>query len=237
MGTRKKTARLAGGIYLALVVLGVISLLLVPSQLYVWDDPMANMANIREHESLFRMGIASGLLGFLAYLILPLILYKLLNPVNKTAAVLMVTLAVASVPITFANTGHLFEILRLISDAPYLEVYSEDQTASKIMGHLLGYNDGNLIAQLFWGTWLFPFGYLVYRSGFLPKLLGALLMLGSLGYTLDFLARVVWPEYRELALAGFMTLPASIGEIGACLWLLIMGARSEGEAAAGIEEM
>lgn len=233
MSYRKKNARIAGAIYLMLVVLGIISLLLVPSQLYVWDDPLATMQNIKAGESLFRVGIASGLLAFLVYLILPLVLYKLLVPVHKTAAVLMVALAVASVPISFANTSHQFEILRLISGDTYLEVYNQGLLASKVMGHLLAYNDGNLIAQLFWGTWLFPFGYLVLKSRFLPKLLGGLLILGSVGYTIDFLARILWPEYKALAIADYITLPASLGEIGTCLWLLILGVKETPSATIG----
>jgi hypothetical protein len=92
---------------------------------------------------------------------------------------------------------------------------------------LKNYNNGLLIAQVFWGLWLFPFGYLVYKSNFLPKVLGVFLMLGCVGYVLNVLGRTVIPDFSEYALSGYITLPATIGEIGICLWLLIFGVRNK----------
>ncbi len=225
MKSRTKTARLAGSLYLALIVLGIFSLLYVPSQLYVWDDAALTVFRIRNNGLLFRLGIVSTLLAYVSFLFLPLVLYKLLHPVNKTMALIMVVLAVASVPVSVLNIGNLFSVLNLTGAETYLQLYDDGDIAAQVMFYLHSYNSGNLIAQFFWGTWLFPFGYLVYRSGFLPKVLGFFLMLGSFGYTFDFFARILTPFYSETALAQYATIPASIGEIGSCLWLLIMGAR------------
>ncbi len=226
MTANRKKARLAGLLYLLLVIFGVISLLVIPSKLYIWDNPAATLERIRSQEFLFRLGIACGLITFLLYLILPLVLYSLLSPVNKQAATLMVALAVASVPITFMDMGHLFSVLRLSSGAPYLQGISPKHIGVEVMQHLHAFNDGNLIAQVFWGLWLFPFGFLVYKSGFLPKILGLLLMAGSIGYTFDCFGRILWDVYPDTLLAGYITIPASIGEISTCLWLLIMGAKN-----------
>ncbi len=207
--------------------------MLIPAKLYLWDDALQTVENIRNQEALFRLGIACGLAGFVAYLLLPLVLYRLLQPVNPTAAVLMVALAVVSVPVTFMNTGNLFEVLRLLHGTGVTVPYGDTHLAREVMHRLWAWNDGNLIAQLFWGTWLFPFGYLVFQSGFLPKILGLFLMAGSVGYTLDFFGRVLWPEYPQSLLAGIITIPASIGEIGTCLWLLVMGTRTQAPSSSG----
>ncbi len=86
------------------------------------------------------------------------------------------------------------------------------------------YDNRVFVSEIFWGLWLLPFGYLVFKSGFLPKTLGVLLMLGCFSYLIDFFGRLLFPHH---AVPGFVMLPASLGEIGICLWLTIMGARKE----------
>jgi hypothetical protein len=88
------------------------------------------------------------------------------------------------------------------------------------------YNNGIEISQIFWGLWLLPFGYLVYKSGFLPKLLGVLLMLGCFGYLITFFGGFLFPNYLKTTFSDIVSIPASVGEIGICLWLLIMGTNS-----------
>ncbi len=223
MGPNKKTAHLAGLLYFLVVITGIFSLLYVPSQLIVWSDPAATVANIKSSESLFRLEILSGLLCYIFFLLLPWVLYQLFKGINKKHAVLMVVLAVVSVPISFVNLTHKLDILSLLSEAEYLSVYSVEQIQAQVMLALESYHHGNLVAQAFWGLWLFPFGYLVFKSGFLPKFLGFFLMVGSCGYFLDFIGRIVCSNYGELWISDYITIPASIGEIGTCLWLLIMG--------------
>ncbi len=223
MEVNNKTARLAGLLYFLVVITGIFSLLYVPSKLIVWDNPSITVENIKVSEGLFRLEILSGLLCYLFFLLLPLVLYQLFKKTNKIVAVAMVVLAVASVPISFGNMVHKLDILSLISGAEYLNVYTPAQIQARVMLALESYNSGNLIAQTFWGLWLFPFGYLVFKSGFLPKLLGIFLMVGSIGYFLDFVGRIVCSDFGSLWIADYITIPASIGEIGTCLWLLIMG--------------
>ncbi|WP_420603265.1 DUF4386 domain-containing protein [Flagellimonas sp.] len=226
MEVNKKTARLAGLLYFLVVVMGIFSLLYVPSKLIVWDNPAQTVENIIASESLFRLEILSGLLCYLFFLLLPLVLYQLFKNVNKNFAVVMVVLAVVSIPISFSNMTHKFDILSLISGAEYLNAYTPNQIQTQVMLALDSYNYGNLIAQTFWGLWLFPFGYLVFKSRFLPKLLGVFLMVGSIGYFLDFVGRIVCSDFGSLWIADYITIPASIGEIGTCLWLLIMGIKT-----------
>ncbi len=225
MASNKKTARTAGLLYLIVVLTGIFSLVYVPSQITVPGDASATVSNIVASESLFRRGIVAGLICYTAFLLLPFVLYKLLSPVGKTAAVLMVAFAVVSVPISFVNMLNKFDVLSLLSGADYLQAFTTEQLHAQVMLLLKAYSNGMLVSTIFWGLWLLPFGYLVFKSGFLPRILGVLLMVGCFAYLIDFFGRALFPGYTETAIASFMTLPGSFGEIGTCLWLLIMGAR------------
>jgi len=223
--SNKKNARIAGLLYLVVVLTGMFSLAYVPGKIIVWNNPATTVRNIVASESLFRLGILSGLVCYVFFLLLPLALYRLLKPVNSTWAKLMVILAVVSVPISFINTQHKFAALSLAVDAGYLKAFTSEQLQAQVMFHLQQYDKGILIVQIFWGLWLLPFGYLVFKSGILPKFLGVLLMAGCVGYLINFTGHVLVAAYPESGLSTYVRLPASIGEIGTCLWLLIMGAK------------
>jgi hypothetical protein len=227
MDSNKKIARMAGLLYLVVVLTGIFSLAYVPSKLIVWDNPSTTFQNIVSSESLFRFGIASGLICYTFFLFLPVVLHKLLKPVNENYAKLMVLLAVVSVPISFMNIQNKFTVLSLVSSAEYLKVFSTDQLESHLIFYLHQYNDGILIVSIFWGLWLFPLGYLIFKSGFLPKILGILLMLGCLGYLINFLGHTLIANYSKMGISSYLRLPASLGEIGTCLWLLIIGTKGK----------
>lgn len=221
--TNKTTARTAGLLYLIVVVTGIFSLAYVPSQITAQGDAATTVSNIMASEPLFRLGIVAGLICYTTFLLLPFALYKLLSPVGKHAAVLMVAFAVVSVPISFVNMLNKLDILSLLSGAGYLQAFTTDQLQAQVMLSLDAYGNGLLVSKIFWGLWLLPFGYLVYKSGFLPRILGILLMMGCFSYLIDFFGRALFPVYTETAIASFVTLPAAFGEIGTCLWLLIVG--------------
>jgi len=225
MSTNKKTGRQAGLAYFILVITGIFSLMYVPTQLYVGSDPATTVANIRSSETLFRLGIAVEMVSYIAFLLLPLILYKLFHTIDKTAAVLMVVFAIVSIPITYVNILNEFKVLELIHQSGI----SSTTLESEVMFYMKSYFKGHLVAQVFWALWLFPLGYLIYISGLIPKILGVFLMLGCVGYLIDCFGRIIFPEYSDTVVADYITIPASIGEIGTCLWLLIMGARESSE--------
>jgi hypothetical protein len=137
----------------------------------------------------------------------------------------MVAFAVVSVPIAFVVTLNKFDVLSLLSGADHLRAVGTEVLQAQVILSLDAYGDGLLVVQIFWGLWLFPFGYLVFKSGILPRALGILLMLGCFGYLISFIGRVLFPGYAESVIAGWVRLPAAVGEIGTCLWLLVMGAR------------
>lgn len=223
MNPDQRAARTAGLLYLVVIAAGIFSLAYVPSQIAVTGDASATVGHIVASESLFRLGIVAGLLCYTAFLLLPLALYKLLGPVNRSVAALMVALAVASVPISFVNLLNKLDILSLLGGADYLRAFTTEQLHARVMLSLDAYRNGLLVSKIFWGLWLLPFGYLVFKSGFLPRILGALLMAGCLSYLVDFTGRMLFAGYAETAIARFIMLPATIGEIGTCLWLLIAG--------------
>lgn len=227
MNTQQKTARLAGLFYLIVIITGLFSLMYVPSKLIVWNDAGLTFQNISSSRQLFSWSIASSMLCYTAFTLLPLALYSLLKDIHKRYAGLMVVLALISVPISFINLQSKFSILNIINAADYLKIYTTEELQAQVMMLLKNYNNGLLIAQVFWGLWLFPFGYLVYKSNFLPKVLGVFLMLGFVGYVLNVLGRTVISDFSEYALSGYITLPATIGEIGICLWLLIFGVKNK----------
>jgi len=225
MKPNKQIARLAGLLYLIIVIFGIIYLRYAPSKLIVYGDGAATFKNIIASEPLFRLGILSKIICGIFFLLLVVVLYSLLKEVNKTQGLLMVLFVVVSVSLGFINLSNKFTVLNFISKVGQPGSVATEEIQSQVLKYLDFYNNGNFIGEIFWGLWLFPFGYLVFKSGFLPKVLGIFLMAGCLGYLADFVGNFLVPHFNEITIANYVTLPASIGEIGICLWLLIMGAK------------
>jgi hypothetical protein len=217
-----KTARLAGFLYLLMVPFAVFSIKYLPSILIVPGDASATANNIVASVSLFRLGIVSALFVQLINLFLVLVLYKLLKHVNKNHALLMVILFVVSIPITMLNELNQFAALILSSGTEYLSTFSPDQLHALVPLFLDLHEQGITIAGIFWGLWLFPLGYLVFKSGFLPGILGILLMIGCFGYLIESFVVILVPSFNvNIAIFTFW------GEILFPLWLLIKGVNVE----------
>lgn len=214
------TARIAGLIYLVVVVTGVFSLAYAPSRLFAGADTAAIVANIGANEQLFRLSMAAELVCYAAFLLLPLALYRLLARVDAGVAAAMVALAAASVPIGIFNVTHHLELLRLVTDSAPLD----GEGLARASRALDGYDDGLFVVQVFWGLWLAPFGYLVIRAGFLPRLLGVLLVLACLGYVVDVFGRLVIENFADSGLSPYLRAPR-VGEMVICFWLVLFGAR------------
>ena len=193
METNHKIARTAGLLYLVVVVAGIFAELYVPSQIIVRGDALATANNILASESLFRLGVAIGLVASIAFLVLPFVLYRLLRDVNGNLAVLMVVLAVASVPLSFVSKAHDMDALTLLSGADYLRAFTTEQLNAQVMLALKASFNRELVSETLWGLWLLPFGYLVFKSGFLPRIIGILLMIGCFGYLADSFGRILFP--------------------------------------------
>jgi hypothetical protein len=213
-------ARLAGFLYLLTVPLGIFGSLYVPSKLIMPGDAGTTAKNLLASESLFRLGIVSDLLAPLVLILVVLLLYKLLKPVNKNMAWLMVIFLLLGVPIALFNKVNQFAALQLLSGTDYLTVFTREQLQALALLFLGLHNQGSTIAFVFWGLWLFPLGYLVFKSGFLPKILGILLMIACFGYVIDSFATFL--GYR-LNIGMF----AALGELLFILWLVIKGVNTE----------
>ncbi len=213
-----KIARVAGVLYLTMVPLGIFGIMYVPSTLFVPGDAATTANNIMASASLFRLSIVSALIIQLVQIFLVLALYKLLKPVNKNYAVLMVVFALVAVPIAMLNELNHIALLLLLSGADYLSVFTTGQLQALVTFFFDLHGHGILIAQIFWGLWLFPMGYLIFKSGFLPKILGILLMIGCFGYLIDSFGALLLPNYEvNIAIFTFW------GELLLPLWLLIKG--------------
>ncbi len=210
-------ARVAGVLYLLLAVFGAFGILYIPS-LVVSGDAAATVNNIRASESLFRFAFVSGLIGQTIFILLVLVLYALLKPVNKNHALLMVIFALVSIPITMLNQLNQFAALALLSGADYLTVFTAGQLQALVLLFLDLSERGVFIVQIFWGLWLLPLGYLVFKSGFLPRILGVLLIIGCFGYLIDFFTFFLLPSF-DVTVSEF----TGLGELLMLLWLLIKG--------------
>ena len=215
------TSRWAGALYLVVVVTGLFSLMYVPAQINVAGDAQATVNKLMAHSTLYRAGIAAFFVKQVAFLLLPLVFFELFRPVHLKAAVLMLTFAVISVPMALVSVAHKLDALDILGGA-YSQAFTPEQLQWQVMLTLDAYGNGLLATTLFWGLWLLPLGFLVIRSGFLPKILGVFLVLGGLAYVVQVFWQILLPQ---LAFPGSVMVSAAIGEIGTCLWLLIVGVR------------
>jgi len=232
MNTNKKTARIADlsprkavtilrFLYPIWFVVGLFGVMYVPSTLIVAGDATTTANNIMANELLFRMGIVGSLMTQVIQILVVLLLYKLFKSVNKNHASLMVIFALVGIPIAMLNTLNRLATLLLLNGADYLKVFGADQLHALVMLFLNLNEQGQLIATIFWGLWLFPLGYLIYKSGYFPRILGALVIMGGFGYVLDSFTHFVLPDAIPLPVIILLT----IGEILFMLWILVKGAK------------
>ena len=227
MNSTKRKARIAGWLYLLLALTGIFNLIYVPSTLVVFGDATATAENIRSSELLFRSGILSGLISNVIFVFLVLALYRLLKETSHNQAMLMVTLVVISVATGFANTINQLGALIALSGADFLSVFEKPELDAIAYLFIRLNSWGIQIIQIFWGLWLFPFGLLVYRCGFIPKILGVLLMIAGFGYLLGSFMFQILPQYDD-ALSTFIMI-LEMGELPIIFWLLIVGAKAQSE--------
>ena len=219
----KKAARIAGAIYASMVVTGPFSLIYVPSKLIVRGNAAATADNILAHETMFRLSIYGDLVGQAIFICLGIALYRLLSGINKIWAALMVAFVLVSAAVGFVNTLNDIAALILFRGGEFLTVFDKPQRDALAMFFLRLHSQGISIDEIFWGLWLFPFGLLVFRSGFLPRWLGVWLMINCFGYVALSVTALFFPDYYEAAFKWAQ--PVLFGELAIMLWLLIRGAK------------
>lgn len=218
-----KAARIAGAVYLSMVFTAPFTLLYIPSKLIVRGDATATANNILAHETMFRLAILGDLVTAVIFICLGIALYRLLSGVNKTWAMLMVAFVLISSAVGFLDTLNNIAALILFRGGDFLTVFEKPQLNA--LGYLFIrlHNQGIFINELFWGLWLFPFGLLVFRSGFLPRFIGVWLMINCFGYVALSIIALFAPDYYAVAFKWAQ--PLLFGELAIMLWLLIRGAK------------
>jgi uncharacterized protein DUF4386 len=223
MSPTKNPGRFAGLLYLLTSIVGFFAMGYVPRKLLVHGNAAATASNIAASETLFRLGIAAQLIGMAGFIFVAVALYDLLKGVNRRHASLMVTLIVVSIPIAFLNELNSIAALALVRGADFLSIFEKPQREALAMLCLNLHHHGIVVAEIFWGLWLFPLALLVYRSRFLPRLLGVWLALAGVAWVILSLTGVLLPQYQNNV--DTYSQPAFFGEIAFMLWLLIKGAK------------
>ena len=221
MNSTKKKARLAGALYVLVLITGIFGLIYVPGKLFVAGDAAATIGNILLHESLFRLYIANGIVSTVIFMFVALALYDLFKDVNRNQATVMVILVVIQVPMALVGTLNQVAVLELVRGVDYLSFLSRAQLDGLAMFCLHLDDQLTLAYELFWGLWLFPLGWLVIKSRSMPRFIGIWLLINGAAYVITFLVGFLLPEYLDKT--NMIMFPLLMGEVVFMFWLLIMG--------------
>src|SRR5258708_7358568 len=226
MSSAHNPGRVAGFLYLLLVVFAPFRLIYIPSTLFVTGNATATANNIAAHEWLFRLGIVSDLFCGTILIFLVLALYRLLKGVDQNHAVLVVILGgLLPATIDFLNVLNDAAALVLVRGADFLSVFEKPQRDALAMLFLRLHHQEIVAAEIFWGLWLFPLGVLAYRSRFLPRFLGVWLVINGFAYLAMSFTGSLLPQYEDMV--SNIAFPAQLGEMAFMLWLVIKGAKPQ----------
>ncbi len=215
-------ARIAGVLYLIIIVLGIFGEMFVRAKLIVAGNATATATNIMASEILWRLGSSGQLVMLLCAIPLALIMYVFLRPVDKSVAILALLFNCVAIAVEALNNLQLFTVLQQLSGADYLTVFEPQQLHAlatlAIKTHGLGYS----ISLLFFGFNGLAWGYLIYKSGFFPKIIGIMLVICWLCYAVNSFAWFLAPKVGAVLFPAIV-LPCFIAELSLCLWLLFKG--------------
>lgn len=232
MSPIQKQARVAGLLYVSASITAVFAWIYVGGKIFVRDDATATANNIRASEMLLRVGIVSELIGSILFIFVVLALYRLFKAVSEKHAMAMAILLLISTPISLlAVLGELAALI-VAGGANFLSTFDQHQLDSLSYLFFRLHGQALVISQIFWGLWLFPFGVLVIRSGFIPRFLGYLLWIAAFGQLANSAAALLSPGYRQAV--GQFADPVQMAELPIIFWLLIWGARDQGIAGEAI---
>lgn len=223
LSSLRKTARLAGLLYLIFGIAGAYGLMYFPSHPVLGGESLATIKAILNNEFSFRTKIVSHLASAILFIPLVLILYKLLKQVSEHQARLMAAFVLVQVPIVFLLEAIDITALMIVK-GELMNTVATDVAQDLAITFLKARNYGILVLEMFWGLWLIPFGLLVYKSGFIPRILGILLILGGIAYLVESLTILLFPDSRMLV-SKFAFAFYYAAEISIILWLLIFGVK------------
>jgi hypothetical protein len=220
----KKTARLAGLLYLIWVITGIYGIFYVSPQIVVQGDAVTTAKNMLANEFLFRTGIINDIISNTIWVFMVFILYRLFKQVNEQQAKLMVALVLVQIPAVFIMEAFSITSL-MIFKGEILKSFELSQRQDLAMLFLKINDYGTLTLEMFWGLWLLPFGLLVYKSGFIPRVLGVFLILNGIAYIIPCFTSLLFPGYKTIV-SQFAMPFWILGEISITLWLLIKGVKN-----------
>lgn len=219
----RRQARVAGALYLLVALVAPISLVVVPGRLFDPASATLTAEHLRQGEGWLRLGMGCELFHQAVEVFLVIALYDLFRPVSQGLARQMALLGLVPIPIMFVNVLNEVAALMLARGLDDLSVFDRAQLDALAMLFVKLHGQGVQVAAVFWGLWLFPLALLVWRSGFIPKAVGALVMAAGVGYLLGAVGTLVAPQ--GLAVLGSLTLVLEAGEAVLVLWLVVFGAR------------
>jgi len=223
----QRTARVAGGLYLIVIVCAGFSEGYVRTGLIVSGDAAATVENIASSEGLYRVGFVSDLVAFLCDAAISVLLYVLLRPVGKTLSLLAAAFRLLAHPaIASVNLLNHFMALLLVQDGAPTALLDVEQVQALTMLFVEAHGIGYLIGGAFFGVHLLLLGVLIYRATYLPRLLGILLTFAAAGYLVESFGSFLFPSY-EAVYVWLVAVPAAIAELSLALWLLIKGIRTD----------
>lgn len=219
----KRKARTAGILYLLLAVTAIYGYMIVQPKIIVSGDVAATAKNMLTHETLFRSCVATGLITNVLFVCVVMLLYGLFRDVNVQVARLMVGLVTVAIPVSLvADSLKITALLSVKGEAMQLFPLQQLQDWAVTQLKIVGYS--SQVLTLFWGLWLLPLGYLVYRSGFIPRILGVLLLINGSGYVVSCFTFILFPEHQA-TISRFIYPTYFMGEIPLIFWLVIKGVR------------
>ena len=222
----KKYARLGGILYLINIVFGFFAIAYVESKIMVGNDPAATANNIIAHNFLYRLGIVAHIIILLTNVPLALVFYRLFRIVNKNATLLVIFFTVVGTAIESGNLLNQFEPLLLLRKCSPAGSLSQEQIHDLVYTLLRLKTVGFHLSLVFYGFYGLSAGYLIFRSAFLPKVIGIFLAIGGLCYITYSFASFLVPKFAA-SLVPYIQIPSGLAELTFCLWLLIAGVNSK----------
>lgn len=224
MNSPQKTARLAGVLYLIITVAAIFAHIYIPGELIVSGNAAATAQNISASESVFRFGMIGGeLIVLLSEIILSVLLYVLLKPVNKTLSLIAAVSRLAMTTIHGLNLLNYYFVLQLLNGGDYLAVFGPDQINGLVTLFLDAHSYGFSIGVAFLVPHVLILGYLIFESGYFPRVLGILFLLAGIGYLIDTTGLLLVSGYETTP--GIIAMIIAVAEIAFPVWLLVKGVK------------
>ena len=224
MNSLNRAARLAGLLWLLTATTAAFPLLYVRPKLIAWGDAAATVNNLIASESLFRFGIAGSILGQILSLFFGLTIFRLFRGAGKTLLTAFFASLLAGVVVGIVNSFNNLAVLVLVSNPDYVRAFAPEQLNALAMTFLRVNNFGIGLMEIFTALYMFSFGLLIIRSGYMPRILGILLMIGACAFPVNTFTRILIPQFYPALMTQITMSLNAFGPPATMLWLLIKGA-------------